>query len=160
METKQKKPGKLDIDEDYDLRLVKTWNPALRWLLTLPTGLIAMLIIQLAYGFIVRRILSNFDGASTVSIIVNCFFLFAKYAMFVVAMTATTPVARAKKKLASIICAIIAAIILCGSTLLLVHFADSINQTMMISTVVASLLGILFGVWHVSTSTSKPLEQK
>ena len=30
METKQKKPGKLDIDEDYDLRLVKTWNPALR----------------------------------------------------------------------------------------------------------------------------------
>lgn len=119
-----------------------------------------MLIIQLAYGFIVRRILSNFDEASTVSIIVNCFFLLAKYAMLVVAMTATTPVARAKKKLASIICAIIAAIILCGSTFLVVHFADSINQTMMISTVVASLLGILFGVWHVSTSTSKPLEQE
>lgn len=78
METKQKKPGKLDIDENYDLRLVKTWNPALRWLLTLPAGLIAMLIIQLAYGFIVRRILSNFDEASTVSIIVNWLLLISK----------------------------------------------------------------------------------
>ena len=35
-ETKAKKESKLDIDNNFDLKLVRTLSPALRWILILP----------------------------------------------------------------------------------------------------------------------------
>lgn len=59
-ETKAKKESKLDIDNNFDLQLVKTLSPALRWILVLPIAFLAMFVIQIGYGFIVKLILSNF----------------------------------------------------------------------------------------------------
>ena len=50
MDTKKKKKSKLEIDDSYELQLVSKLHPALRWVLMLPIGLLAILLVQLPTG--------------------------------------------------------------------------------------------------------------
>lgn len=159
-ETKPKKESKLDIDSNYDLRLVSTLSPALRWVLTLPIAFIAMFVIQIGYGFIVKLILSNFAQDGIVSIIGNSTVMLAKYTMFVIAATSTAPVARNKKFIVAIVSALIGALLCVGGTAIAISVAVSTDNTMLIATFVASMVGLLLGIWKVRSSISKPVAEE
>lgn len=159
-ETKPKKESKLDIDSNYDLRLVSTLSPALRWILVLPTAFLAMFVIQIGYGFIVKLILSNFAQDGIVSIIGNSTVMLAKYTVFVIAATSTAPVARNKKFIVSIAAAFIGALLCVGGTAISLSLSVAIDKTMLISTFAASILGLLLGIWKVRSATSKPLTEE
>ena len=157
METKENKKSRLSINDSYDLQLVNNTNPVLRWVLMLPIGFLAILIVQLAYGFIFNKLLSEFATIGAVGIIVNSIFIAMKYCVFVVAMVATAPVARKNKLQASMACAFIALLVAFGSTYYLYSNAVSVDWPMLIATSVACLLGISWAVWNVRVVTSKPL---
>ena len=159
-ETKPKKESKLDIDSNYDLRLVSTLSPALRWILVLPIAFLAMFVIQIGYGFIVKLILSNFAQDGIVSIIGNSTVMLAKYTVFVIAATSTAPVARNKKFIVSIVSALIGAFLCVGGTAIAISVAVSTDNTMLISTFVASMVGLLLGIWKVRSSISKPVAEE
>ncbi len=171
-ETKPKKESKLDIDSNYDLRLVSTLSPALRWVLTLPIAFLAMFVIQIGYGFIVKLILSNFAQDGIMSIIGNSTVMLAKYTMFVIAATmnfllratgavdVAAPVARNKKFIVSIVSALIGALLCVGGTAIAISVAVSTDNTMLIATFVASMLGLLLGIWKVRSSISKPVAEE
>ena len=101
-ETKPKKESKLDIDSNYDLRLVSTLSPALRWVLTLPIAFIAMFAVQVGFGTLVKLINSNLPMGEIVNTIMLSTVMLAKYAIFVIAATSTAPVARNKKFIVSL----------------------------------------------------------
>ena len=157
METKKKKKSKLEIDDSYELRLVSKLHPALRWVLMLPIGSLAILLVQLAYGLVFNKLLSNFDTNGGVSIVINSLFMAMKYCMFVVAMVGVAPVVREKKFQASIVCAIIAAIVCLGSTAFLAHNMGVDNLTMLIATGGSAFLGIIWAMLNVRSVISKPL---
>ena len=159
-ETKPKKESKLDIDSNYDLRLVSTLSPALRWILILPIAFLAMFVIQIGYGFIVKLILSNFAQDGIVSIIGNSTVMLAKYTMFVIAATSTAPVARNKKFIVAIVSALIGALLCVGGTAIAISVAVSTDNTMLITTFVASMVGLLLGIWKVRSSISKPVAEE
>ena len=159
-ETKPKKESKLDIDSNYDLRLVSTLSPALRWVLTLPIAFLAMFVIQIGYGFIVKLILSNFAQDGIVSIIGNSTVMLAKYTVFVIAATSTAPVARNKKFIVAIVSALIGALLCVGGTAIAISVAVSTDNTMLISTFVASMIGLLLGIWKVRSFISKPVVEE
>ena len=157
MDTKKKKKSKLEIDDSYELQLVSKLHPALRWVLMLPIGLLAILLVQLAYGFVFNKLLSNFDPNGGVAIVINSLFMAMKYCVFVVAMVGVTPVVRAKKFQASIACAIIAVIVCLGSTGFLLYNTGVENLTMLIATGGSAFLGIVWAVLNVRSTVSKPL---
>ena len=157
METKKKKKSKLEIDDSYELQLVSKLHPTLRWILMLPIGFLAILIVQLAYGLVFNKLLSNFDTNGGVAIIINSLFMAMKYCMFVVAMVGVAPVVREKKFQASIVSAIIAAIVCLGSTWFLFSARGVDNLTMLIATGGSAFLGIVWAVWNVRSVVSKPL---
>lgn len=159
-ETKAKKESKLDIDNNFDLQLVKTLSPALRWILVLPIAFLAMFVIQIGYGFIVKLILSNFAQDGIVSIIGNSTVMLAKYTMFVIAATSTAPVARNKKFIVAIAAAFIGALLCVGGTAISLSLSVAIDKTMLISTFVASMVGLLLGIWKVRSSISKPVAEE
>ena len=157
METKKKKKSKLEIDDSYELQLVSKLHPALRWVFMLPIGLLAILLVQLAYGFVFNKMLSNFDPNGGVAIVINSLFMGMKYCVFVVAMVGVAPVVRAKKFQASIACAIIAVIVCLGSTGFLLYNNGVENLTMLIATGGSAFLGIVWAVLNVRSTVSKPL---
>ena len=159
-ETKPKKESKLDIDSNYDLRLVSTLSPALRWILVLPIAFLAMFVIQIGYGFILKLILSNFAQDGIVSIIGNSTVMLAKYTVFVIAATSTAPVARNKKFIVAIAAAFIGALLCVGGTAISLSLSVAIDKTMLISTFVASMVGLLLGIWKVRSSISKPVAEE
>ena len=159
-ETKPKKESKLDIDSNYDLRLVSTLSQALRWILVLPIAFLAMFVIQIGYGFIVKLILSNFAQDGIVSIIGNSTVMLAKYTMFVIAATSTAPVARNKKFIVAIVSALIGALLCVGGTAIAISVAVSTDNTMLIATFIASMVGLLLGIWKVRSSISKPVAEE
>ena len=159
-ETKPKKESKLDIDSNYDLRLVSTLSPALRWVLVLPIAFLAMFVIQIGYGFIVKLILSNFAQDGIVSIIGNSTVMLAKYTVFVIAATSTAPVTHNKKFIVSIAAAFIGALLCVGGTAISLSLSVAIDKTMLVSTFAASILGLLLGIWKVRSATSKPLTEE
>lgn len=159
-ETKAKKESKLDIDNNFDLQLVKTLSPALRWILVLPIAFLAMFVIQIGYGFIVKLILSNFAQDGFVSIIGNSTVMLAKYTVFVIAATSTAPVARNKKFIVAIAAAFIGALLCVGGTAISLSLSVAIDKTMLISTFVASMVGLLLGIWKVRSSISKPVAEE
>ena len=159
-ETKAKKESKLDIDNNFDLQLVKTLSPALRWILVLPIAFLAMFVIQIGYGFIVKLILSNFAQDGIVSIIGNSTVMLAKYTVFVIAATSTAPVARNKKFIVAIAAAFIGALLCVGGTAISLSLSVAIDKTMLISTFVASMVGLLLGLWKVRSSISKPVAEE
>ena len=157
MDTKKKKKSKLEIDDSYELQLVSKLHPALRWVLMLPIGLLAILLVQLAYGFVFNKMLSNFDPNGGVAIVINSLFMAMKYCVFVVAMVGVAPVVREKKFQASIACAIVAVIVCLGSTGFLVYNMGVDNLTMLIATGGSAFLGIVWAVLNVRSVISKPL---
>ena len=157
MDTKKKKKSKLEIDDSYELQLVSKLHPALRWVLMLPIGFLAILLVQLAYGFVFNKLLSNFDSNGGVAIVINSLFMAMKYCVFVVAMAGVAPVVRTKKFQASIVCAIIAVIVCLGSTWFLFSERGVDNLTMLIATGGSAFLGIVWAVWNVRSVVSKPL---
>lgn len=159
-ETKAKKESKLDIDNNFDLQLVKTLSPALRWILVLPIAFLAMFVIQIGYGFIVKLILSNFAQDGIVSIIGNSTVMLAKYTVFVIAATSTAPVAHNKKFIVAIVSALIGALLCVGGTAIAISVAVSTDNTMLIATFVASMVGLLLGIWKVRSSISKPVAEE
>ena len=159
-ETKAKKESKLDIDNNFDLQLVRTLSPALRWILVLPIAFLAMFVIQIGYGFIVKLILSNFAQDGIVSIIGNSTVMLAKYTVFVIAATSTAPVARNKKFIVAIAAAFIGALLCVGGTAISLSLSVAIDKTMLISTFVASMVGLLLGIWKVRSSISKPVAEE
>ena len=159
-ETKPKKESKLDIDNNFDLKLVRTLSPAFRWILVLPIAFLAMFVIQIGYGFIVKLILSNFAQDGIVSIIGNSTVMLAKYTMFVIAATSTAPVARNKKFIVAIVSALIGALLCGGGTAIAISVAVSTDNTMLIATFAASIVGLLLGIWKVHSSISKPVAEE
>ena len=157
METKKKKKSKLEIDDSYELQLVSKLHPALRWVLMLPIGFLAILLVQLAYGLVFNKLLSNIDTNGGVAIVINSLFMAMKYCMFVVAMVGVAPVVREKKFQASIVCAIIAVIVCLGSTAVLAHNMGVDNLTMLIATGGSAFLGIIWAMLNVRSVISKPL---
>ena len=157
MDTKKKKKSKMEIDDSYELQLVSKLHPTLRWVLMLPIGFLAILIVQLAYGLVFNKLLSNFDTNGGVAIIINSLFMAMKYCMFVVAMVGVAPVVREKKFQASIVSTIIAAIVCLGSTWFLFSARGVDNLTMLIATGGSAFLGIVWAVWNVRSVVSKPL---
>ena len=157
MDTKKKKKSKLEIDDSYELQLVSKLHPALRWVLMLPIGLLAILLVQLAYGFVFNKMLSNSAPNGGVAIVINSLFMAMKYCVFVVAMVGVAPVVRAKKFQASIACAIIAVIVCLGSTGFLLYNTGVENLTMLIATGGSAFLGIVWAVLNVRSVISKPL---
>ena len=157
MDTKKKKKSKLEIDDSYELQLVSKLHPGLRWVFMLPIGLLAILLVQLAYGFVFNKLLSNFDPNGGVAIVINSLFMAMKYCMFVVAMVGVAPVVREKKFQASIVCAIIAVIVCLGSTAVLAHNMGVDNLTMLIATGGSAFLGIIWAMLNVRSVISKPL---
>ena len=160
IETKPKKESKLDIDNNFDLHLVRTLSPALRWVLVLPIAFLAMFVIQIGYGFIVKLILSNFAQDGIVSIIGNSTVMLAKYTVFVIAATSTAPVARNKKFIVAIAAAFIGALLCVGGTAISLSLSVAIDKTILISTFVASMVGLLLGIWKVRSSISKPVAEE
>lgn len=158
-ETKPQKESKLDIDSNYDLRLVRTLSPALRWVLALPIAFLAALVIQITCGFFIKPMLSNFAEDGAVSVIVNSAFMLMKYCAFIVTAVATSPVARSKKFTVSIVFAIIASCLCAGSTVLALSFGSSDNKTMMMATGTAAIAGALLAVWNVRNVTSMPASE-
>ncbi len=159
-ETKPKKESKLDIDSNYDLRLVSTLSPALRWVLTLPIAFIAMFAVQVGFGTLVKLINSNLPMGEIVNTIMLSTVMLAKYAIFVIAATSTAPVARNKKFIVSIAAAFIGALLCVGGTAISLSLSVAIDKTMLISTFAASILGLLLGIWKVRSATSKPLTEE
>lgn len=159
-ETKPKKESKLDIDGNYDLRLVKTLNPVLRWVLALPIAFLAAWAVQIVYGFVFKLFLSNFDEYGVVSIVVNSIFMIMKYSVFVVVAVATSPVARNKKFVVSIVFAIIASLLSVGATALAVSLVTPPSWTMIIATSIAAVVGAFLAVWNVHSATSKPVTEE
>lgn len=159
-ETKPKKESKLDIDNNFDLKLVRTLSPALRWVLVLPMAFLAMFVIQIGYGFIVKLILSNFAQDGIVSIIGNSTVMLAKYTMFVIVATSTAPVARNKKFIVAIVSALIGALLCVGGTAIAISVAVSTDNTMLIATFAASIVGLLLGIWKIRSSISKPVAEE
>ena len=157
MDTKKKKKSKLEIDDSYELQLVSKLHPALRWVFMLPIGLLAILLVQLAYGFVFNKMLSNFDPNGGVAIVINSLFMAMKYCVFVVAMVGVAPVVREKKFQASIACAIIAVVVCLGSTGFLLYNNGVENLTMLIATGGSAFLGIVWAVLNVRSVISKPL---
>lgn len=157
METKKKKKSKLEIDDSYELQLVSKLHPTLRWVLMLPIGFLAILLVQLAYGLVFNKLLSNFDTNGGVAIVINSLFMAMKYCMFVVAMVGVAPVVREKKFQASIVCAIIAVIVCLGSTAFLAYNMGVDNLTMLIATGGSAFLGIIWAMLNVRSVISKPL---
>ena len=159
-ETRPKKESKLDIDNNYDLRLVSTLSPALRWVLTLPIAFIAMFAVQVGYGTLVKLINSNLPMGEIVNTIMFSTVMLAKYVIFVIAATSTAPVARNKKFIVAIVSALIGALLCVGGTAIAISVAVSTDNTMLISTFVASMIGLLLGVWKVRSSISKPVAEE
>lgn len=157
METKKKKKSALDINEDYDFRFVTKLSPVLRWILVLPIGLAAIFAVHIAYGFVVNMFLKNFNGNETVNIIVYSIFCAIKYCVFTLAMVATAPVARNKKTYTAFCCAAIAVFFGVASTLIMFSMAELVDWAMVISTSIASLLGVAWAVWNIRSETNKPL---
>ena len=146
---------------NFDLKLVRTLSPALRWVLVLPMAFLAMFVIQIGYGFIVKLILSNFAQDGIVSIIGNStVMLVLKYTVFVIAATSTAPVARNKKFIVAIVSALIGALLCVGGTAIAISVAVSTDNTMLIATFVASMVGLLLGIWKVRSSISKPVAEE
>ena len=80
--SEKKKKGSLEINGNFDFNFVTKLSPALRWILVLPMGFVAVLFVQLGYGFIFRLFLKNFTENGVVSTIVYCLFGAMKYAVF------------------------------------------------------------------------------
>jgi len=112
------------------------------------------------FGFIVKLILSNFAQDGIVSIIGNSTVMLAKYTMFVIAATSTAPVVRNKKFIVAIVSALIGALLCVGSTAIAISVAVSTDNTMLIATFVASMVGLLLGIWKVRSSISKPVAEE
>lgn len=86
--------------------------------------------------------------------------MLAKYTMFVIAATSTAPVARNKKFIVAIVSALIGALLCVGGTAIAISVAVSTDNTMLIATFVASMVGLLLGIWKVHSSISKPVAEE
>lgn len=86
--------------------------------------------------------------------------MLAKYTVFVIAATSTAPVARNKKFIVAIVSALIGALLCVGGTAIAISVAVSTDNTMLIATFVASMVGLLLGIWKVRSSISKPVAEE
>lgn len=154
MENNKKKIA-IDVDQNYDLMMVRRLPAPLRWALMLPLAFLGMSIVHLAYGAFLPRLLTGMHDEGGVSIVLSSLFIWYKYYVFVVAMVGTAPVQRAKKLAFSWVAVAIAMCLCAGTTSI---NADEINTTMMAATAAASVLGALWAVWKVRKVTSKPLD--
>ena len=159
-EEKPKSGSKLEFDSNYDLRLVSNLSPTLRWVLVLPIAFLAVFMIHLAYNFIVKLALSNFDKYGVISIIINSVFILIKYSIFVVTAVGTAPVKRERKFLVSIIFAVIASCMSVGINALLLSFSRIDSMGMVIATGIAPIIGSFLVVLYVRSDTKKPVEDK
>lgn len=147
--SEKKKKGSLEINGNFDFNFVTKLSPVLRWILVLPMGLVAVLFVQLGYGFIFRLFLKNFAENGAVSTIVYCLFGAMKYAVFLISMIAVAPVVKERKFRTGLWLTVIPVILGIGSTLFLISTADVVDWTMIIFTSIASLAGIILALWTV-----------
>lgn len=157
MENNKKKIA-IDVDQNYDLMMVRRLPASLRWALMLPLAFLGMTIVHLAYGAFMPRLLTGMHDEGGVSIVLSSLFIWYKYYVFVVAMVGTAPVQRGKKLAFSWVAVAIAMCLCAGTTSITCINADEINTTMMAATAAASVLGALWAVWKVRKVTSKPLD--
>lgn len=158
--TTEKKPEKkkkgLDIDENFDFIFAKKLSPVLRWILVLPMGLFGFLAVQLAYGFIVNKLLGNFAPDSIVAALVAAIFNIAKFLIIMTAMIATAP-AKNKFKAGVVLSVIPFAII---AFMIFVYFkapADEfyISLPVYIVQLVAIASGTGYALWQVKNHMKK-----
>ena len=88
MENNKKKIA-IDVDQNYDLMMVRRLPAPLRWALMLPLAFLGMSIVHLAYGAFLPRLLTGMHDEGGVSIVLSSLFIWYKYYVFVVAMVGT-----------------------------------------------------------------------
>ena len=120
MESKKekKKESALNINDDFDFNFAKKIPGVLRWILVVPAGFVGLLMVQLAYGFIVNMLLKNVSDTSVITTIVNAIFGLAKFYIFTITMVAMAPVKTKNKFKAGVGLSVVPLAIACGVTYL------------------------------------------
>lgn len=148
----KKKKSKLEIDADYDFVFLKNWSPVLRWLMVIPMGLFALLIVQFSFAFIFERFINSLNSEA-IAIISNAIFTLMKYIMMIVAITATAPL-RDKVKGAVVLCVFPLAMLGFGVWIISRH-PEVASPTFVTAQVIAALLGLVWGVYDVKRNLQK-----
>lgn len=122
MEQKEekKKESALNINDDFDFNFAKKIPDVIRWLLVIPAGFVGLLMVQLAYGFVVGMLLKNIPETSMIATIVNAIFGFVKFYIFTIAMVAMAPVETKNKLKAGVGLAIVPFAVAAGATYVLI----------------------------------------
>ena len=146
----QKKESSLNINSDFDFIFAKKWPSILRWILTIPMGILGMLLVHLAYGFIVSMLLKDLSAGSVVTMIVEAIFGFIKFYTFMIAMVAMAPVTKANKFKAGVGLSFVPFAIVIGFIFLATKYMETglstagtiINIITVVLAVIVSLLSI------------------
>ena len=162
----KKKSSALNINDDFDFNFARKIPKVLRWILVIPIGILGILMIHLAYGFIVSMFLKNFSETSVVVTIVNALFSFVKFYFFLIAMVAMAPVAKANKFKAGVGLSIVPLAIGGGFIYLTQHFSsDEIYYApvMLILQVVIIVAAVVVGLLSIKKDIDKdkePIEEQ
>ena len=158
-EEKKKKDSSLNINDDFDFIFAKKLPKVLRWILVIPTGIIGVILIHLAYGFIVGTFLKNFSETSIVGIIVNALFSFVKFYFFILAMVAMAPVAKENKFKAGIGLSIVPLAMGGGIIFLSMYVSETYSTNMVILQVVIIVAAVAVGLLSVKKGVI-PIEKQ
>ena len=161
----KKKESALNINNDFDFNFAKKLPKILRWILVIPIGILSILAVQLAYGFIVSMFLKNFSETSVVVVVVNAIFGLAKFYIFLIAMVAMAPVTVANKFKTGIGLSIIP-FALAGGIIFLAKTSPDYDYSFsdMIIQIVVTVLAVIFGLIYIKKEAGKekiqPVEQE
>lgn len=90
MPPSSKKTSKLNCDNNWDFIFAKSLTKATRWILTLPMGLLGILLVYLAFGIIVAKL--DEYNIELLSIGIRFFFMLIQWMIFIQTMTGMAPV--------------------------------------------------------------------
>ena len=156
----QKKGSALDIDDAFDFKFAKKWPVALRWALAIPIGILGLLLVQLAYGFIVNMFLKNFSETSIIATIVNAGFGLLKIYLFMIAMVAMAPVATVNKFKAGLGFSLVPYLMSVGIVHLGMRAAAKYPEVIYSSFDIAiqigvTVLAVILSLWYIKSETNK-----
>ncbi len=160
MENKQKeKKQGLEINTDFDFNFAVKLNPMLRWILVLPMGIVGLLMVQLAGGWIVSFMLRGVAEDSILAIVVTALFGVVKYCIFLIAMAATAPVTRQYKLRTSLVLAFIPFAVPFVLERIVRNLGGGIDSSMMVLNVGVVVVGVAIALASIRSGTNKPLPE-
>ena len=161
----KKKESALNINDDFDFNFAKKLPKILRWILVIPVGILSILAVHMAYGFIVSMFLKNFSETSVVAVIINAIFGLAKFYIFIISMVAMAPVTVENKFKVGIVLSIIP-FVLAGGIIFLAKTSpeydySSMDMIIQIAVVVFAVIGgLVYIKKDISKEKSKVVEQE